>query len=224
MLISLWLGILIIFRSARPSAKPVSAGSSEIAMKDSQPLLPPDLSHELHQAYLALGWSRSFQIRQIWRFWKDNSGFLDLNQKFINVCREIDVRIGGSVGPTKSRRSRFVPISDAILPMLRRLVQHRDPDDWLFLNPQIDFPYSRMTRSIRTACRRAGLEGHRITPHYFRHWYATQFWAEGGDPVVLMKCLGHREFRTTLKYYEHMDIEPLVRQRNVVSVGGGMEG
>lgn len=42
-----------------------------------------------------------------------------------------------------------------------------------------------------------------MTPHYFRHNYATLFYESGVDPLVAMKMVGHRDYQTTANIYTH---------------------
>ncbi|MCL2810406.1 MAG: site-specific integrase [Clostridia bacterium] len=44
-----------------------------------------------------------------------------------------------------------------------------------------------------------------ITPHYFRHNYATALYNAGVDPLVAMRLLGHSDYATTAKIYTHLN-------------------
>jgi len=44
-----------------------------------------------------------------------------------------------------------------------------------------------------------------ITPHMFRHNFATRLYEAGIDPLVASKILGHADYSTTAKIYTHLD-------------------
>lgn len=45
----------------------------------------------------------------------------------------------------------------------------------------------------------------RITPHFFRHTYATMLYTSGVDVLSAQKLLGHSHVTTTLEIYTHLD-------------------
>ena len=46
-----------------------------------------------------------------------------------------------------------------------------------------------------------------LTPHYFRHNFATMLFRAGVDLLKAMKILGHNEYQTTADIYTHLDQE-----------------
>ena len=40
-----------------------------------------------------------------------------------------------------------------------------------------------------------------LTPHYFRHNYATPLFEAGVEPLIAMKILGHTDYQTTANIY-----------------------
>ena len=50
----------------------------------------------------------------------------------------------------------------------------------------------------------------RITPHYFRHTFATLLYTSGVDPLTAQKLLGHSHISTTLAIYTHLENEKVV--------------
>jgi site-specific recombinase XerD len=58
--------------------------------------------------------------------------------------------------------------------------------------------------AFRRGAARCGLEG-MVTPHTFRHAFATHLLQDGADIVAIQKALGHQSLETT-QIYAHSDI------------------
>jgi len=57
---------------------------------------------------------------------------------------------------------------------------------------------------VRHLCRRAGINGRRCSPHTFRHTFGTDYAsADGCDPKVLQDIMGHKDFKTTMRYIQN---------------------
>lgn len=99
---------------------------------------------------------------------------------------------------------------------------HSEEERHVFLNrygkPLTD---SGVAQAIADAGKRAGIEGVRISPHTFRHTYATMYLDNGGDVYKLSRTLGHSEIGTTEEYLKnfkskdarkvHEDFSPVTR-------------
>ena len=46
-----------------------------------------------------------------------------------------------------------------------------------------------------------------LTPHYFRHNFATLLFEAGVEPLIAMKILGHTDYQTTANIYTHLNYE-----------------
>ncbi len=115
----------------------------------------------------------------------------------------------------KGDRERLVPIGDEALTWLRRYLETVRPA-WLALHhvePLRGGPLflsangRRLGRQqawvvVRRAAERAGL-GERVSPHTFRHSFATHLLAGGADLRVVQELLGHASISTT-QLYTHL--------------------
>ena len=61
--------------------------------------------------------------------------------------------------------------------------------------------YEGVYKAVARACRQAGVTGRRSSPTTFRHTFGTSY-AENTscNPEQLQKIMGHKDFKTTLKY------------------------
>lgn len=102
----------------------------------------------------------------------------------------------------KGAKDRYVPLSKALLEQLRRYWRHcRPPSAWLFpgRTPDRALGPSAIYRVCAKAREEAGLTKH-VTPHSFRHSFATHHLEAGTDLKTIQVWLGHRSLRTTSKY------------------------
>ncbi len=116
----------------------------------------------------------------------------------------------------KGSKERAVFLGGAALAALREYLSHRgmraagDPDSRkaLFLNARGTRLTDRGVRFILGAyLDRAGL-GKRVTPHTFRHSFATHLINRGADIRAVQELLGHSSLSTT-QVYTHVGLERL---------------
>ena len=141
--------------------------------------------------------------------WSD----VDFSKKQLNVRRDIDFETG-AVGTLKSAASmREVPIPDELLAILqkRREIGNgfliRAPRTKLFWTKAT---YERHWAKIRVAIYAADNTvehdevGSILTPHYFRHNYATLLYEADVDMLTAQTWLGHADPKTTQQIYTHL--------------------
>jgi integrase/recombinase XerD len=128
---------------------------------------------------------------------------LRMNHIFLN---EGIVRVIG-----KGNKERLVPLGDSAKTQIENYLQDRlqqatqkDGEGILFLNRR----GSRLTRNmvfmiIKKLCDQAGIEKC-VSPHTFRHSFATHMIEGGADLLAVKEMLGH-ESVTTTEIYLHMD-------------------
>ena len=113
----------------------------------------------------------------------------------------------------KGSKERIVPIGkvaikyiDSYLSTIRPLlIKPSKRSDMVFLNQDRGTGLSRMTiwNIIQEYTRAAGIEKH-ITPHTFRHSFATHLLEGGADLRIVQELLGHSDISTT-EIYTHID-------------------
>jgi integrase/recombinase XerD len=109
----------------------------------------------------------------------------------------------------KGRKERMLPLGKKVLQSLDAYCEGERPAPFkseaaILLNPR-GRPYSRMGlwKMIRAICAAADMpEG--ITPHTFRHSFATHLIEAGADLRSVQELLGHADISTT-QIYTHLD-------------------
>jgi site-specific recombinase XerD len=101
----------------------------------------------------------------------------------------------------KGQKERYAKLSVHLLQVLRDYYRTCRPKGWLFPGQRPDQPMKRMTvnRITDDIRQRAGL-AKRITPHTFRHSYATHMLDAGADLRTIQVLLGHRHIKSTTIY------------------------
>ena len=105
----------------------------------------------------------------------------------------------------KGGKDRDLPLSPALLEILREYWRWRKPKLYLFptrtCSGSLDQPISDKTVWIACseAARQAGLSK-RVTPHTLRHSWATHLLEDGTDLRTIQVLLGHGDLETTAQY------------------------
>jgi site-specific recombinase XerD len=105
----------------------------------------------------------------------------------------------------KGGKDRDLPLSPALLEILREYWRWRKPRLYLFptrtYRRRLDQPISDKTVWIvcSEAARRAGIRK-RVTPHTLRHSWATHLLEAGTDLRTIQVLLGHGDLETTAQY------------------------
>jgi integrase/recombinase XerD len=111
----------------------------------------------------------------------------------------------------KGSKERLVPVGSSAIAWIRRYQTElrlsqvqRNSDDYLFLNAR-GIKLSRMAlfSMVRKYAIIAGIEKN-ISPHTFRHTFATHLLEGGADLRAVQEMLGHRSIVTT-QMYTHID-------------------
>ena len=102
---------------------------------------------------------------------------------------------------SKGGGERYVKLSVRLLVELRQYYRICRPEDVLIYGRDRRTPLSRnvMWRVAKYLARRAGLQV-RLSPHTFRHSYATHLLEAGADLRTIQVLLGHQNIKTTTIY------------------------
>jgi len=121
----------------------------------------------------------------------------------------------------KGAKDRYINIPKELIDYLRQYYLAYKPVKYLFNGRKKGekMSVSSLRWPIREAVKRLGLQK-KVSPHTFRHCYATHHLECGTDLVYLQKNMGHKHLKTTARYihlcnqrYEHVhhpivDISP----------------
>jgi integrase len=101
---------------------------------------------------------------------------------------------------TKSGRSRLVPLSDRVRPVVESWAEGREPDDLLFPAPEGGYLHAQnWRRAVRWSSTGLGRR-----PHDLRHTAASLWIAAGVDIKTVSAWLGHSTAKLTLDTYGHL--------------------
>lgn len=116
----------------------------------------------------------------------------------------------------KNNKERIVPIGDSAIKYIRQYLDHdrkklpveASVSDYVFLNRR-GKPLSRVMvfNIVKESIKNAGIKK-TVSPHTFRHSFATHLVEGGADLRAVQEMLGHESIVTT-EIYTHLDINYL---------------
>jgi integrase/recombinase XerD len=113
----------------------------------------------------------------------------------------------------KGRKERIVPLGNKTALTLRRYLRERPETEepYVFLSTH---KHRLSLRGLESIFRRFGsdLQSVRCSPHTCRHSYSMAHVAEGTNPYVLSKTLGHSSISITEHYLRGISSEEIRRQ------------
>ena len=101
----------------------------------------------------------------------------------------------------KGKKDRYVPLLPSLVTVLRVYWKKYRPTDALFPSQRGGCALSKS--AVWKICAEAKRKAHlskRVTPHTFRHTFATHLLEAGTDLRTIQVILGHRSLRTTAMY------------------------
>lgn len=128
---------------------------------------------------------------------------IDFDSKTISVSKQWTSKNG--LCPTKSRKSRIVPICEDLLQFLKELKLKRKLEDEFILPRLSEWQHGEQARVTREFCATVG-----ITPikfHDLRATFITNLLARGESLARVMSIVGHSELKTTNCYLRKAGVE-----------------
>jgi integrase/recombinase XerD len=111
---------------------------------------------------------------------------------------------------TKTNTERYVCYKNETKMELIQFIQNRGQNDWVFINNRSDQLTVACIETLFHKIRRfLGLQ-QSVSPHKWRHTFATVFLKRGGDLETLRILLGHTNLKTTQKYL-HLSKSDVIR-------------
>jgi len=101
----------------------------------------------------------------------------------------------------KGQKQRYAKLSAHLLGVLRAYYKEYRPSGWLFSGRTPGEPLNRMTvnKVLAYLNQRAAMKKN-VTPHTFRHSYATHMLDAGADLRTIQVLLGHQNIKSTAIY------------------------
>jgi len=97
---------------------------------------------------------------------------------------------------------KMLPLGTWFLSCLDEIVDPGVNRDVVFRNPLTGNPLGDIRAAIQRAAKKAGIQK-RVTPHLFRHSFATHLLTGGTNLRVIQQYLGHKKVSTT-EFYMHV--------------------
>ncbi len=119
----------------------------------------------------------------------------------------------GSVGPTKGRRSRTVPLGQVAVDELAAHLAAYPSGEWLFTTERGDPLLYRAWKAVWQAARTAAKVD--ANTHGLRHFFASMLIGGGASVKQVQRVLGHSSPVITLRTYAHLWPDEEDRTRSV---------
>ncbi|GIQ68654.1 tyrosine recombinase XerC [Xylanibacillus composti] len=124
--------------------------------------------------------------------------------------QHVDLGIGTALVYGKGAKERYVPLGEYALHALKRYLRDARPalaregsGFALFLNHRGTRLTERSVRRVLNSLVERSAQGRRISPHTFRHSFATHMLEAGADLRTVQELLGHANISTT-QIYTHV--------------------
>ena len=117
------------------------------------------------------------------------------------------------ISNSKGNKDRYVGLSSHLLQLLREYFMEFKPKEWLIEGKNGEqYSATSVLNVVKQAAKRAGIS-RRVTPHMFRHSFATHHLESGTDLRYIQEFLGHSSSKTT-EIYTHVAKTDFSKFRN----------
>ena len=129
------------------------------------------------------------------------------------------------VDTLKSHRARTVPLVADVQPIINEWSADKEPGDWIFTAPKGGMlNESNWKRRVHWSEALIALGRPGVRVHDLRHTAASVWLANGADPKVVQRILGHASAAMTMDLYGHLVDENLWAAAKRISTNGGISG
>jgi site-specific recombinase XerD len=122
------------------------------------------------------------------------------------------------VETTKTDVNRYVFFSEETSKLIQELIDRYELTKYLFVNFEEESPTPISVSAIENMIRRLKVKlniKENISPHKWRHTFATKFAKSNGNMEALRQILGHDNLKTTQKYL-HLNKKDIMNAYNDV--------
>ena len=191
--------------------KPSKAKKSRRALTEAEEAAAKVLMHEENGLLVALLYYTGMRLGEALGLqWE----CVDFKKKVIHVRQQVNLGLGEITPPKTKESIRDIPLPDELAEMLVRGF----PQAFVFPSPSGSYyrstPVNRLwidlmrrMMEIDPTIETRGNGVAMLTPHYFRHNYASILYNAGIDVLSAKKFLGHSNVKTTLEIYSHLSKE-----------------
>jgi integrase/recombinase XerD len=124
---------------------------------------------------------------------------------------ELDEKVGW-VRTGKGEKDRLFILSDKVVERIKKVIDGKRPEDYVFQGRKGKISERLVQKVVNLAAKKAGINK-KVSPHTFRHSFATHL-LEGGENIrMIQELLGHSSLNTT-QVYTHISKEELKRVKS----------
>jgi site-specific recombinase XerD len=117
--------------------------------------------------------------------------------------RNVDIKNNSLIITGKGNKTEVIPIiTPELRTSLEALCEGKKRDDYLFVNPRTNRPYTKIDKSLKSVARAAGIEK-AVTNHLMRHSFITGG-IKAGVGVAQMQLFARHEDISTTQGYIHL--------------------
>ena len=106
---------------------------------------------------------------------------------------------------TKSGKMRVVEMNSEVKQILLELCKSKGPNDYVWVNPVTDRPYTDIKRAFTGACTDAKIEG--LVWHDLRATYGTRLGEAGFNAYNIAKLMGHANISISQRYVRNLPVD-----------------
>lgn len=128
---------------------------------------------------------------------------IDFEGRTISVSRAWNSKCG--ITPTKTRRSRVVPIADELIVFLKEQKLQSDSSSEFVLPRLEEWEHGEQARVTREFCEGIGITS--VKFHDLRATFITNLLASGESLARVMSIVGHSELKTTNGYLRKAGVD-----------------